>query len=226
MKTVVIGAAVAVSLAIWLTRQEGNRQVMSEIHKTQIPADAKSLYVAGGCFWCIEAQFEDLKGVYEVESGYAGGTMKNPTYEDVCTGTTGHAEVVRIYYNPKEVSAEDLLHIFFTAHDPTTLNRQGPDVGTQYRSAIFYTTEEEKMLAEKVRSEVERERIWTNPIVTSIEPLKNYTKAEEYHQNYFEKYENATSAERARMNGGYCAAVIEPKVAKFRAKYRDKLKKK
>jgi peptide-methionine (S)-S-oxide reductase len=184
----------------------------------------KTLVVGGGCFWCTEAIFEDLKGVSAVESGYAGGAKAGVTYAEVCSGTTGHAEVIRITFDPKQVAEADLLRIFFTTHDPTTLNRQGPDSGTQYRSVIFYSTPEEKALAEKIKREVSNEKIWAQPIVTTIEPLKNYTRAEDYHQNYFEKYEKASDAERMRMNGGYCSAIIEPKVRKFREKYASKLK--
>lgn len=186
----------------------------------------KTLVVGGGCFWCIETLFEDLKGVSEVESGYAGGSKAGVSYEEVCTGTTGHAEVVKITYDPSQVSEADLLRLFFAAHDPTTLNQQGPDYGTQYRSVIFYSTSEQKALAERVRKEIADARIWKNPIVTTIEPLKNYTRAEEYHQNYFAKFEKADPATQAKMNAGYCRAIIEPKVRKFREKYASKLKKK
>jgi peptide-methionine (S)-S-oxide reductase len=189
------------------------------------PRETQSLIVGGGCFWCIEALFEELKGVVSVESCYAGGTVPNATYQQVCSGTTGHAEAVRITFNPGEISAEDLLRLFFTAHDPTTLNQQGPDHGTQYRSVIFYATPQEKALAEKVLKEVSDSHIWPRPIVTTIEPLRNYTKAEDYHQNYFEKYEKASDQERATMNAGYCRAIIEPKVRHFREKYAAKLKK-
>lgn len=188
------------------------------------PPGQSSLVVAGGCFWCLESQFEMLKGVSKVESCYAGGTVPNPTYEQVCTGTTGHAEAVKITFDPKVISADDLLHIFFTIHDPTTLNRQGPDHGTQYRSAIFYANDAEKALAMKVLEEIEREKIWPNPIVTTIEPLKNYSLAEEYHQDYYKKFEEGTVAQKMGMNAGYCTAVIEPKVAKFRQKYAHLLK--
>lgn len=191
-----------------------------------VPAGSKQLIVAGGCFWCVEAVYEELQGVLKVESGYAGGTVDHPTYAQVCTGNTGHAEAVRITYDPKQVSASDLLHIFFTVHDPTTLNRQGPDSGTQYRSAIFYTNEEDKKLAQDVIADVTKEKIWIQPIVTSLEPLKTFWLAEDYHQNYFDAYEKASPTERLGMNAGYCQAIIEPKVQKFRAKYRDKLKKK
>lgn len=194
-----------------------------QIKDAPVPKDAQTLVVGGGCFWCVEAILEDLKGVYAVESGYAGGANPNPTYEQVLRGNTGHAEVVKVFFDSKAISSEDLLRVFFLTHDPTTLNRQGPDTGTQYRSVVFYSNEEEKQRAEKVK--VEMKSVYKNPVVTIIEPLKNYTRAEEYHQNYFAKYERATPAERARMNAGYCAAIIEPKVRKFREQYMDRLKK-
>jgi methionine-S-sulfoxide reductase len=188
------------------------------------PGD-KELVVAAGCFWCVEAIFEELRGVSKVVSGYTGGKVPNPTYEQVCAGVTGHAEAVKVYYNPAEVSADDLLRIFFTTHDPTTLNRQGPDVGTQYRSAIFYANEEEKSRAARIIKEIGDAKIWNAPIVTTVEPLKEFYVAEDYHQNYYEAYEKGSEIQRIRMNSGYCRAVIEPKVAKFRKMYRDKLKK-
>lgn len=185
----------------------------------------KEIVIGGGCFWCVEAIYEDLKGVQSVESGYSGGFVKNPTYTQVCNGTTGHAEVVKITYDPAIISTRDLLRIFFTTHDPTTLNRQGPDTGTQYRSVIFYTGDDEKKLAQEVIKEVTDEKLYKNPLVTTLEPLKAYYPAEAYHQNYFDKYEKANEAERATMNSGYCAALIEPKIQKFRQKYAAKLKK-
>ncbi|MCX7799248.1 MAG: peptide-methionine (S)-S-oxide reductase MsrA [Fimbriimonadales bacterium] len=184
----------------------------------------ETLVVGGGCFWCLEAMFDELQGVVSAESGYAGGDRAGVTYEEVCTGTTGHAEVVRIEFDPKAVSREDLLRLFFTLHDPTQLNRQGPDYGPQYRSVVFYANEEEKRLAEKVRDEIAKARIWPRPIVTTLEPLRNYTRAEEYHQDYFRKFESASPAQRLRMNAGYCAAVIEPKVREFRRKHEARLK--
>ena len=187
------------------------------------PKGASSLIVGGGCFWCVEAILEDLKGVYSVESGYAGGAKPNPTYSEVCSGTTGHAEVVKVYYNPKTISGADILRVFFATHDPTTLNRQGPDSGTQYRSVVFYSSQEELNLAKKIVAEVSK--IYSAPIVTTLEPLKNYSRAEEYHQDYFAKYEKATPSQRSQMNAGYCSAIIEPKVRKFREKYFAKLKK-
>lgn len=189
------------------------------------PEKHRLLYVAGGCFWCVEAIFEDLNGIVEVESGYAGGDLPNPTYGEVSSGRTGHAEVVKIAYDPEVVTADDLLRIFMTTHNPTTLNRQGPDVGTQYRSAIFYRDDAEKALAQRILQEIAKEGIYKDPIVTTIEPLKNYTRAEEYHQDYFRRYEQASSLERMSMNSGYCAAIIEPKVRKFREKYAARLRK-
>jgi len=170
--------------------------------------------LAGGCFWCLEAAFQDLKGVEKVQSGYAGGRVANPSYEDVCTGTTGHAEVVQITFDPTVVSFNDLLHIFFTIHDPTTLNRQGGDVGTQYRSAVFYHTPEQKTVTEQVIRELEAEHVWDDPIVTEVKPLEAFYPAEEYHRDYY----------RRNPNQGYCRAVIAPKVAKVRKLYFDRLK--
>ena len=167
-----------------------------------------------GCFWCTEAIFEELKGVQSVEAGYAGGTVENPSYEQVCSGTTGHAEVARIIFDPSVMSYEDLLEVFWTTHDPTTLNRQGADVGEQYRSVIFYLNDKQKESAEKSKKDVARQ-IWDDPIVTSIEPLKNFYKAEDYHQDYYDN--NPTK--------GYCQYVINPKLEKFRKKFKEKLKK-
>lgn len=217
-----IASALAVSIA---SKSQGTTVQPMATQDGQAAPGSKTIVVAGGCFWCVEAIYEELKGVSKVESGYAGGTIKNPTYEQVCSGATGHAEAVRITYDPKVISEDDLLHIFFTTHDPTTPNRQGNDVGTQYRSAVFYTDDEEKKLAQKVIDDVNAEKIWPSPIVTTLEPLKEFYLAESYHQDYFNKYENATDAQKMEMNSGYCRAVIEPKVRKFRAKYADRLKK-
>ena len=170
--------------------------------------------LAGGCFWCLEAAFQDLKGVERVQSGYAGGRVANPSYEQVCTGTTGHAEVVQITFDPQVVSFDDLLHVFFTIHDPTTLNRQGVDVGTQYRSAIFYHTPDQKAAAERVMAELQSEHVWDDPIVTELKPLEAFYPAEEYHRDYY----------RRNPTQGYCSAVIAPKVAKVRKLFLDKLK--
>ena len=182
----------------------------------------QSLVVAGGCFWCVEAVFDELKGVIEAESAYVNSAVPNPSYEQVCTGETGAAEGVKITFDSSVISASDILKLFFVSHNPTTLNQQGPDHGTQYRSAVFFNTPEQKALAEKTIKEIEAEKIWGKKLVTSIEPLNSYYKAEEYHQNYWKKFENATPEVQATM---YCNAIIAPKVAKFRAKYRAKLKK-
>jgi peptide-methionine (S)-S-oxide reductase len=170
--------------------------------------------LAGGCFWCLEAVFDDLRGVLAVESGYSGGKTPNPTYKQVCAGTTGHAEVVQITFDPQVVSFRELLEVFFTIHDPTTLNRQGADVGTQYRSAIFYHSPEQKEVAQQVIDELNEQQIWDAPIVTELAPLEAYYKAEDYHQEYF-----ANNASQP-----YCRAVVAPKVSKFRQKFLSKLK--
>src|SRR5213593_4148918 len=170
--------------------------------------------LAGGCFWCLEAAFQQLKGVEKVESGYAGGHVANPSYEQVCTGTTGHAEVLQITFDPAIISFDDLLHVFFTIHDPTTLNRQGGDVGTQYRSAIFYNSPEQEKTARQVMAEIFKAGIWGRPIVTEVAPLQPFYRAEEYHQDYFRK--NPTA--------GYCRVVIAPKVSKFRKQFAARLK--
>ena len=170
--------------------------------------------LGGGCFWCLEAVYLELRGVEKVVSGYAGGADPNPSYEAVCTGMTGHAEVVQITFDPQVVSYRELLEVFFTIHDPTTLNRQGMDVGTQYRSVIFYHSPEQMATSTDVIAEISAAEIWPNPIVTEIEPLDVFYPAEEYHQRYFER----------NPNQGYCRAVVAPKVAKFRSKYFEKLK--
>ena len=170
--------------------------------------------LGGGCFWCLEAVYQELRGVEKVESGYSGGDVPNPTYRQVCSETTGHAEVAQVTFDPDEVSYRDILEVYFTIHDPTTLNRQGADVGTQYRSVIFYHTEEQKRTAEEVISEIESEGIWNSPIVTEVVPLDEFYVAEDYHQNYF------------RNNGfqPYCQVIIAPKVAKFRKQHLERLK--
>jgi peptide-methionine (S)-S-oxide reductase len=168
-----------------------------------------------GCFWCTEAVFERLNGVQKVVSGYAGGTVENPTYEKVCTGKTGHAEVTQITYDPKVITYDELLEVFWKTHDPTTLNRQGNDVGTQYRSVIFYHNNEQKRLAEKYKEELNKSGIWDKPIVTEIAPYTNFYPAEKYHQNY---YDNNPALP-------YCSFVITPKVEKFEKVFKDKLKK-
>jgi len=170
--------------------------------------------LAGGCFWCLEAVFADLRGVSRVVSGYAGGDVPNPTYQAVCTGATGHAEVVQISFDPEVVSFKELLEVFFTIHDPTTLNRQGGDIGTQYRSSIFYHSPEQKEIAAQVIEQTNSARIWDAPVVTQLEPLTVFYPAEGYHQEYYQN--NASQP--------YCRAVIAPKVSKFRKQYLEKLK--
>ena len=171
--------------------------------------------LAGGCFWCLEAVYDEAKGVLSVESGYSNGHVANPSYRDVCNGNTGHAEVIQIKFDPAIISFRDLLNVFFTIHDPTTLNRQGADVGTQYRSAIFYHSPEQKAVAEQTISELNAQGIWNRPIVTEVEALKDFYIAENYHQEYFARNQNQP----------YCQAVVAPKVAKFRKHYLELLKK-
>ncbi len=185
---------------------------------SQIASNAQTketITLGGGCFWCTEAVFEQLKGVENVESGYSGGTVPNPTYQQVCSGDTGHAEVSQITFDPKVISLKEILGVFFTVHDPTTLNQQGNDIGTQYRSAIFYRDAEQKAAAKQVIKEIEAAKIWNGGhIVTEVVPFKEFYKAEDYHQEYF------------RLHGQqpYCRVVIAPKVAKFREHFRDLLK--
>jgi peptide-methionine (S)-S-oxide reductase len=187
---------------------------MDWYREMRVGAMMETTTLGGGCFWCLEAVFDQLKGVTDVVSGYAGGQVKNPTYKQVCTGMTGHAEVVQITFDPDVVSFKDILHIFFTIHDPTTLNRQGADVGTQYRSAIFYHSPDQKAMAEQVIAEMTKAGIWDDPIVTEVTPLATFYPAEDYHQEYFVN----------NPSQGYCRVVIAPKVAKFRQKYMDRLK--
>jgi peptide-methionine (S)-S-oxide reductase len=170
--------------------------------------------LGGGCFWCLEAVFEQLRGVKKVVSGYAGGPVPSPSYEQVCTGTTGHAEVVEVTFDPSVISFREVLEVFFATHDPTTLNRQGPDVGTQYRSAIFYHTPAQQETAEKLIAELSAAGLWPSPIVTEVTPLETFYPAEDYHQGYF----------RRNPWQGYCMAVVAPKVAKFRKQFATRLK--
>lgn len=170
--------------------------------------------LAGGCFWCLEAPIRELTGVHDVISGYMGGHVQNPDYKQVCTGMTGHAEVIRIHYDPAQISYRDLLEVFFALHDPTTLNRQGNDVGTQYRSAIFYHTDEQRDIAQAVIAELSAEGLWDDPVTTQVVPAATFYPAEEYHQHYFER----------NPFQPYCMAVVAPKVAKLRAKFAPKLR--
>ncbi|MEZ4914770.1 MAG: peptide-methionine (S)-S-oxide reductase MsrA [Chitinophagales bacterium] len=190
-----------------------NNPVANQIAPTTTsPTEIATL--GGGCFWCVEAIYLDLKGVYKVSSGYAGGNIKNPTYREVCSGKTGHAEVIQITFNPEEISYEEILDIFWHIHNPTTLNQQGADVGTQYRSVIFYHNEQQRDIAERSKIAAQNSGLWDGYFVTEIEPFTNFYSAEDYHQNYFNE----------NPNQPYCAAVIAPKVLKFREKYKDKLK--
>ena len=173
-----------------------------------------TLTIGGGCFWCVEAQLQQLKGVLTVTSGYAGGSNKNPTYKEVCTGLTGHAEVIQVTFDNSIISIDEMLAAFWQAHDPTQLNRQGNDVGTQYRSVIFYRNDEQKKIAEDYKKKLNDEKVYDNPVVTEISPLSIFYAAENYHQNYYN--ENATQ--------GYCQFVIAPKLEKFKKVFNDKLK--
>jgi peptide-methionine (S)-S-oxide reductase len=170
--------------------------------------------LGGGCFWCTEAVFEQLKGVQSVVSGYAGGHVANPTYREVCSKTTGHAEVTQVTFDPKVISFRELLDVFFTVHDPTTPNRQGADVGPQYRSIILYHSPEQKEAAEQMIQELEREKLWSDPIVTEVEPLETFYPAEAEHHQYYQR----------NPNQGYCRVVIAPKVANLRSKHLEKLR--
>lgn len=170
--------------------------------------------LGGGCFWCLEAVYDQLKGVTDVVSGYAGGNTLDPNYQQVCTGRTGHAEVIQVTFDPAVITFRDILDVFFTIHDPTTLNRQGADVGTQYRSAIFYHSPEQKATAEQVIAELNTAKLWSAPIVTEVTAISTFYPAEGYHQEYFEN----------NPNQGYCMVVIAPKVAKFRKQHLERLK--
>jgi len=177
-------------------------------------ANLETATLAAGCFWCVEAVFDALKGVEDVVSGYSGGRTENPTYQQVCSETTGHAEVVQIRFDPAELSFADLLRVYFTVHDPTTLNRQGNDIGSSYRSAIFYHSDEQKQVAEDIIAEITAEGLYENPIVTEVTAFDKFWPAEDYHQDYFAN----------NPNQPYCAAVVAPKVAKFRQKFLSRLK--
>ena len=187
--------------------------LVADAHQTKKKMEIATL--GGGCFWCTEAIYKEFKGVESVTSGYAGGDIINPSYREVCTGETGHAEVVEIEFDPSVVSFQQILEVFFSTHDPTTLNRQGADVGTQYRSVIFYHNEEQKRIAEEIIEQLNNEKVFNKPVVTEVSPWKNFFKAEDYHQDYFEN--NSSQA--------YCQFVIVPKLNKFRKTFNDQLKK-
>ena len=177
-------------------------------------ARTETIVLGGGCFWCTEAVFDRVRGVLDVESGYSNGETVRPTYEQVCTGRTGHAEVVKVEFDPAQITLREILEIFFVVHDPTTLNRQGNDVGTQYRSGIYYSSEAQKQVAEEVIREITESRTYRSPIVTEVRPLANYSTAEDYHQDYFLNHPDQ----------GYCAFVVGPKVEKFQKTFASRLK--
>lgn len=204
-------------LLVWMLCIACSSQSQTQVAENKSMSTKANLEIAtlgGGCFWCVEAVFQRIKGVESVVSGYTGGTKANPTYEDICTGKTGHAEVVQVYFDPSVISYEEILYVFFHTHDPTTLNKQGNDVGTQYRSAVFFADEKQKQAAEKVIQQVQTEGTWKNPIVTEVAALGTFYKAEEYHQNY---YNNNSSQ-------GYCVYVINPKVEKLKKDFKERLK--
>jgi peptide-methionine (S)-S-oxide reductase len=209
-------AALAMTSCIAQNAEEGKAVVNNTTTATPAKDEsATELATFGaGCFWCVEAVYQQLEGVVSVESGYCGGKVDNPTYQQVCSGTTGHAEVCQIRFDPQRVSYDELLEVFWKTHDPTTLNRQGNDVGTQYRSVIFYHTDQQRELAEERKRELNEAGAWDTPIVTDIVPSTVFYKAEDYHQNYY----------RTNPEQGYCQAVVRPKVEKFRKVFQDKLK--
>lgn len=207
MKSIIVYVLFACSILIAQNKGTTKGKVMDQQLETAT--------LGAGCFWCVEAIYQRLEGVEKVESGYSGGTVKNPSYEQVCTGRTGHAEVIQVTFNPKKLSFKELLEVFFKTHDPTTLNKQGADVGTQYRSAIFYHSDEQKKTAEQVKKETNAAKIWDDPIVTEISPFTVFFKAEPYHQDYY----NQNSYQP------YCMMVINPKLSKFKKEFSSKLKK-
>lgn len=206
--------AVAIGQAAHRSRARTTGGAKHMTTKATAPKGREIATLAGGCFWCVEAIFEELRGVEEVRSGYAGGSVVRPTYQQVCTGATGHAEAVRIVFDPGVISYADILRIFLASHDPTTLNRQGADIGTQYRSAIFTHSDAQAATAREIINEVTQAKLYADPIVTEVTPFTSFYEAEGYHEDYF-----ARNPEQA-----YCRAVIAPKVAKFREKYRARLK--
>ena len=190
--------------------------VMGQNNSKKSASNLETITLGGGCYWCIEAIYENLTGVKTVVSGFSGGKVANPSYEAVCTGKTGHAEVVQITFDKNGTNLDEILRVFFTVHDPTTLNRQGADVGTQYRSVIFYRTEEQRKTAQDIINTLNANKVYNNPIVTKVDPLKNFYEAEDYHQDYFQYNKNQP----------YCRLVIQPKLEKFEKVFKDRLKKK
>jgi len=210
MRVLALALAVTLALAACGQRTKTQEEMVSE------PPSASTALATfgGGCFWCTEAVFQELDGVLSVESGYSGGTTKDPSYKEVCTGTTGHAEAVQVRYDPSKVTYAQILEVFFKTHDPTTLDRQGADVGTQYRSVIFTHTDEQKAVAEAVKRDLDASGAYDAPIVTQIVPFETFYPAEDYHQDFFAN----------NPNQGYCRAVIQPKLEKFRKVFADRLK--
>lgn len=205
---------ICVMFSLIACAQKNNTSTNITSYKTMNAQNIDTITLGAGCFWCVEAVFQQLNGVISVTSGYSNGHTENPTYKEVCTGTTGHAEVAQIVYNPAKITLDELLEVFWQTHDPTTLNKQGNDEGTQYRSAIFYHNQQQKETAEKYKNELNASGSWDNPVVTEILPLTKFYKAENYHQNYFNQ--NGDQA--------YCTYVIRPKLEKFRKVFKDKLK--
>jgi methionine-S-sulfoxide reductase len=199
-------------------QMENNSKLSPTVAETDNSGSSSSIdtiTLGGGCFWCVEAIYERLEGVTKVVSGFSGGTVKNPTYEEVCTGRTGHAEVVQIYFDSSKTSLDEILKVFFSVHDPTSLNRQGDDVGTQYRSVIFYRNDHQYKIAKDIIDDLNNEHIYSKPIVTTLVPFKAFYKAEDYHQEYYDNNKNAP----------YCRLVIQPKLEKFEKVFKDRLKK-
>ncbi|HYC86122.1 MAG TPA: peptide-methionine (S)-S-oxide reductase MsrA [Chryseosolibacter sp.] len=214
MNIKLLSFAVMILVTITSCGQQNDRQDSPMSKENVNDQNLETATFGSGCFWCTEAIFQNVDGVYKVESGYSGGKVKNPTYKEVCSGLTGHAEVIQIKFNPAEVSYDELLEIFWKTHDPTTLNRQGADVGTQYRSVVYYHNDKQKQLAEHYKKELEENQVFSDPIVTEISPFSVFYKAEDYHQNYY----NLNSSQP------YCSYVIQPKLEKFKKVFKEKLK--
>lgn len=217
MKNIYVFIIISLAVLTVLLAQQSNTtsdQPISSNDQSMKTDNLEQATFGAGCFWCVEAVFEDLKGVKTVKAGYAGGEIQNPTYRQVASGNTKHAEVARLLFDPEIISYEQLLTVFWHTHDPTTLNRQGPDVGPQYRSVIFYHNDEQKTISEKSLRKTDDSDLWNDPIVTEIEPIRNYSEAEDYHQDYYENNPNA----------GYCQVVIAPKLKKFRKEFSHLLK--
>jgi peptide-methionine (S)-S-oxide reductase len=215
MKSKIVSILALVILSATSCAQKNEKQKAPMNTSTVNENELETATFGSGCFWCTEAIFLNVDGVHRVESGYAGGKVKNPTYKEVCSGLTGHAEVIQIKYDPKAITYPEILEIFWKTHDPTTLNRQGADAGTQYRSVVFYHNEEQKKLAEFYKKKLDEEGVFNDPIVTEISPLTNYSKAEDYHQNYYNLNSSAP----------YCSYVIQPKLEKFKKVFAEKIKK-